>query len=131
MREIKFRVRNDNNKIVAYEYLLSCDDGSSAQWYYRFVAIQGQFLGVSGICGRREQCIGRKDKNEKEIYKDDIIKIKCTPSINLVVVWSEKYGCFQFKGKHSEHWNVYDNYGMYKVIGNIWENPKLLKGGKE
>ena len=74
--------------------------------------------------------IGEKDKNGKEIYKDDIVKNKCG-QIGKVTF---KHGAFVF------HWD--DNTETYwssdpnaendiEVIGNVWENPNLLKGGKD
>ena len=79
------------------------------------------------------QCTGLKDKNEKLIYEGDIIKIELFESKLYVVKFidggyrltlcnSKKYFYIGITLLYSKEECIYE------VIGNIYENPKLIKG---
>jgi uncharacterized phage protein (TIGR01671 family) len=75
-----------------------------------------------------EQCTGLKDKNGKLIYEGDILKT-LDGSICFVVwigisFWVESPGS---EAKDLEHDSFYEH---CEVIGNIHENPELLKESK-
>ena len=72
------------------------------------------------------QFTGIKDKNGKEIYEGDILLAdwndkRYKPCITTVE-WDEKEFCYYFStGSVTEaHWS-------HEVIGNIYENPELIK----
>lgn len=74
------------------------------------------------------QYIGRRDKNEKEIYAEDIVLITMADkTVELFVVkWSENATGFRFIDKDGLDWKVrIDN--ILEVVGNAFENPELLK----
>ena len=136
MREIKFRAWEDG-KLLGYEFL----DPVFAGWRH---TIHGEDSGDgspwvragtihTGHDAKRDQYTGLKDKNGREIYEGDILR---TPLNN---------------GKYEVRWGLYrlGEYGraegpyFYRldsgpqeepaglcpcyVIGNIYENPELLK----
>lgn len=87
------------------------------------------------------QSTGLKDKNVKEIFEGDIVKrdgVK-RPEVVRFGEWTdvdslgykEQYIGFYFESEHEgQEWlhSVQPQFNhLYKVIGNIYENPELLE----
>lgn len=154
MRTIKFRGRRIDNNEWVYGYLYSLqlpsgeaymiltqdnnhlDNSLKPKYHLAFTLWVDLFIVNPVTVG---QFTSLYDKNGKEIYEGDILRleisnpsgIKKEPRLRKVV-WNgfgfsivNKFGdCICDKVCSCEHLE-------YTVIGNIHDNPELMKGGKE
>ena len=118
MRELKFRVWDTWDKNEGKMYYLDLNDWES----------QAEFVEIDFTSEPIfMQYTGLKDKNGKEIYEGYVIKTSK----------AEVYGIVEYRGCSFvvHHYNPEFNQEIipeasniyYEVIGNIYENPELLK----
>ena len=117
-RVLKFRVWDKNKKCFPIEGEI-----------YLFDAIKGYRKNLIA-----EQYTGLKDKNGKEIYEGDRIKIEGSDTVYTVEygrgVWVARFGDESGDNICLFHYVQKDMVLYAEVIGNIHENKELL-GGKE
>lgn len=125
-RELKFRVWSKLLK----EFAIDTEDGYFGQTEDFG---NGEFTIFSGEDEIIQQFTGLKDKNGKEIYEGDIVRWPKMDDIDAIVVWDHKNLSFSFewpvkdKRKNSYREPMTNDKPKYFVIGNIFENPELLK----
>lgn len=83
------------------------------------------------------QFTGLLDRNGKEIYEGDICSLEYNHGFfYMSVEWNEESAHFGFRLKGENHVGCSDAFCDWiktkrvSVIGNIYDNPELLKGGK-
>lgn len=124
MREIKFRAWNKKRKCFT---CFSLDPPSNLREVVIACGKPNEYYELT-------QYTGLVDKNGKEIYEGDIVRCKLyyfglpTKTENFTV----KYGRFIRENRGAGFYPFYGTINAYeviesKVIGNIYENPELLK----
>ena len=125
MREILFRGKSANTRkwiIGDYEHFYLSDGELVvyiSEWGERndkvFPETVGQYTGLT-------------DKNGKRIFEGDIVRVDDTE--NAVVEYDETSAFYMvvFDRAESDFGSLIEQYPNVEVIGNIHDNPELLKG---
>ncbi|MEE1137267.1 MAG: YopX family protein [Acutalibacteraceae bacterium] len=135
MREVVFRgkLKADNGEHKkgdwGYGDLVRMKDGNNIKTFiYGFGEVDPETVG---------QYIGQNDKNHKKVFEGDVLYHK--PKYSLK---AEKYyiffedSSFYYRDPTKEYGTPIDdnefglNVSHYKIIGNIHDNPELIKDGE-
>ena len=127
MRKIRFRAWNKEQKVfITWDYLKSFFRGPYDDFFENEKYVLQQYTGL-------------KDKNGKEIYEGDIVR-------DFGKTWVIKFGeidtnlgprikmlGFYMETSDSDTYHNSEKHPLYElltleIIGNIYENPELLKG---
>lgn len=124
MREIKFRAWHKEKKIISE--VLGIDILHKEIFFSNGDVDYCEISDFKYI--ELMQYTGLKDKNEKEIYEGDIVKLRANHGIG-VIKYSDEWGAFVIEYIKPRPLAVLGmNY--YKedieILGNIYENPELL-----
>lgn len=123
MREFKFRAWDTEKQEMATvnfiglnDYEVGMEDEECRRWRATYPY----------VC-RLMQYTNLKDKNGKEIYEGDILKVKVDDGeANLYVKYTNGEYRVVNKGKWEDSLYAYMYFGDVEVVGNIYENKDLI-----
>lgn len=119
MREIKFRFYDNQDKVMRYFTL--------NEMLERHFAYYGSY-DLKVLQSDKMHYIGVNDNTGKEIYKGDIVELpRCNNTIAVVEEFGVGYILREVDGSGFIRFADEPNPLNFKVIGNIYENPELIK----
>lgn len=133
-REIKFRAWSKSSKsfINDDEYLIGLDGK-----FYQMSYISGNYWEEGSLVWNElknivlSQFTGLKDKNGKEIYESDIVRLWANPAdyngyeghnYKGIIEWDDFSLGFILSDGHGLR-----DFNNIEILGNIFENPELLE----
>jgi uncharacterized phage protein (TIGR01671 family) len=126
-REIKFRAWDTKNKIMTYNPI-NCINFNG-----QLLFNDGQYHDIEKTDYVLMQFTGLKDKNGKEIYVGDVIKIKCNGDIIIGdVFYNQSRCCYMinhpagYNGSFGLHTLTIEICDEFNIVGNIYQNFELL-----
>ena len=132
MREILFRGKEvaDGKWIEGFYSAEEYNPYSGEVEHIPRIQIIGKCVSLGVIPETVGQYTGLTDKNDKKIFEGDIVEC-VSGGERAVISWLKYFACF---GLSFDGWCCgFDDYDFslndFKVIGNIHDNPELLKGG--
>lgn len=137
MREIVFRGKDINNKGWVYGALVQQQDDPLREKTLIISYSNYQYGDFSEAVIHEVdpetvgQYTGFVDKNGKKIFEGDILSIYNSKAFLFAVEWNNQYvlKCTT-NGVSDNIFNVIESPEDVEVVGNIYDNPELIKDGK-
>ena len=133
MRKIKFRGKPRENRKWYYGSLVYSNEINAAIYFQIGRGLVKRMDWVYVIPETIGQFTGLLDKYGNKIYEGDILRLGNSPSGVCEVKWNESIAafCIRFCFECEIGSRPLGGGVEFAIIGNIHDNPELLKGGAE
>lgn len=121
MKDLKFRIWNYNIKqfVNPYYFAIKCNVSGENSQILESAHLFAPFLERNIDSFEIQQYTGQKDKIGREIYEGDIVILDGEPG-TYEIKWDEEAVAFMVG---EDYWSD----AKTIIIGNIYQNPELLK----
>lgn len=126
--EIKFRGRHIETSGFVYGYLIGDDVivGKIVEW-------DSEYFNTEFWCKVDPETVGQytgiRDKNGKEIYEGDIVRLEdCGDIFDHIVKWILEEARFVFETTEDWYGPEEMDFDFCEVIGNVYENWDFVPG---
>ena len=135
MREINFRIFDKISKKIRPVWSLHTETDQEGEFCVEVpgksvVSMEGDHdCEIDVLRGHNfilMQFTGLHDKNGKEIFEGDVVRVKCNGELNDKIV-SIIFEDAAFRDSYYKWQLLRKSDSCYEVLGNIYENPELLK----
>ena len=130
MIEILFKAKRIDNGEWVEGYVVRYGYNKKEKWYIvpEYASDLYTFeIDEKTIC----QYTGMTDKNNNKIWENDVVEYRDFTDEKYVVVWETSKAMFEHQQYGCSIMNFDELSGMdVEVIGNIFDNPELLKGSE-
>lgn len=137
MRKVVFRGKLVDTQEWTFGSLVNCHNGRMG------IVSMTKYCEENGIEALIDEVLpetvgqftGLTDKNGKDVWEGDIVMLEYndedypSPTFPFVIAFSD--GAFCIAEDKETPWAPAYDQGIMELIGNLWDNPELLKGGEK
>lgn len=134
---LKSRVWDPQEKVMHYNDFVLTSTGYVAKVETHMEALGKFIIDQTNLDFDKKmvvmQCTGLQDDNRQLVYEGDVVRFHSLAGyVTFEIKFNEEkaaFGCEDEETDFCEFGQLFDASNFIVILGNIYENPELLKGG--
>ena len=134
---LKSRVWDPQEKVMHYNDFVLTSTGYIAKVETHMEALGKFIIDQTNLDFDKKmvvmQCTGLQDDNRQLVYEGDVVRFHSLAGyVTFEIKFNEEkaaFGCEDEETDFCEFGQLFDASNFIVILGNIYENPELLKGG--